>query len=131
MQPNDDLSKQIETLSQNIIELTQTIKQLIQTEEAKKQKKKRKPSPSPLTEPEILALKTRFDELYEGWASGNEYEVKNQLEVMTLDELRRLADANNLTVNKKQSKEKVLRAILTRFREKKMLFTNVVAADKD
>lgn len=123
MNPNEDLCKQLETLNQNIVELTQAIKHLIQLEESKKQKKVQKPQSSPLTESDILELKTKFDQYFEKWQTGNEHDVRNQLEAMPVEELKRFADANNLTVNSKQSKEKVLRAIVTRFREKKMLLT--------
>jgi hypothetical protein len=125
MNENENLCKQLETLNQNIVELTQVIKQLIQLEESKKQKKVKKPQSSPLTESDVLELKAKFDQYFEKWQTGNEHEVRNQLETMPVDELKRFADANNLTVNSKQSKEKVLRAIVTRFREKKMLLTQV------
>lgn len=130
MSQNDDMPKQLELLNQNIVALTQAIKQLIQIEESKKAKKKSKPPLRPLTEADLSKFKSRFDTLYNRWESGNEHEVRKELDAFPIDELRRFADANNLTVDKKASKDKVLRAILTRFREKKMLFKGINPSEK-
>lgn len=129
MSEYSDLSKQLQALNRAINELTGVISHLIEVEEAKKQKRKQKTTPLPLTESDVSELKAQFDEFYEKWGSGNEHEIRKQLEDLPLDYLRRFADANNLTVTKKQSKEKVLRAILTRFREKRLLLTNISARD--
>jgi hypothetical protein len=130
MNPNDDITKQLELLNQNIVALTQAIRQLIQIEESKKAKKKSKSPLPPLTEVDISKFKSRFDLMYNRWESGNEHEVRKELDALPIDELRRFADANNLTIDKKSSKDKVLRAILTRFREKKMLFKGINASEK-
>jgi hypothetical protein len=130
MNPNDELVKEIQELNRNIASLTQAISQLIKIEEAKKSKKKPKSPLPPLTKADVSNLKSRFDSLYARWETGNEHEVRNELDSTPLDGLRRFADANNLTVDKKASKEKVLRAILTRFREKKMLFKGVSPNEK-
>lgn len=130
MNQSEDMTKQLELLNQNIVALTQAIKQLIQIEESKKAKKKSKPPLLPLTEGDVSKYKSRFDMLYSRWESGNEHEVRRELDAFPIDQLRRFADANNLTVDKKASKDKVLRAILTRFREKKMLFKGISPTEK-
>lgn len=130
MNQSDDLTRQLEQLNRNIVALTETLKRLIALEESKRAKKKSKSPPQQLTEADAAKLKSQFDSLYTRWESGREHEVRKELEAIPLDELRRLADANNLTVDKKASREKVLRAILTRFREKAMLFKGMKPNEK-
>ena len=66
-------------------------------------------------------MKDKFEKLFLDWSSGNEFDVKRSLEEMGQADLRRLADAANVSQDKKASREKLLRLIITRFREKKML----------
>jgi hypothetical protein len=48
-------------------------------------------------------------------------EIQEALEKLEADQLRRLADANNLNVTSKMPKQKVLHLIGARFREKKQI----------
>jgi len=80
-----------------------------------------KQKPSPLTQDDITALQAQFARLYERWIDGNELETQDALEQLDADQLRRLADANNLNVTSKMPKQKVLHLIGARFREKKQL----------
>lgn len=130
MNQDRELLRQIEMLNQNISNLTRVITELISVEEARTSKKRVKPAPVPLTEEEVVTLKSSFDLMYTRWDSGSEHEVRSDLEAMPFDQLRRFADANNLTIGKKATKDSVLRAVLTRFREKKMLFKGVTSNSK-
>ncbi len=80
-----------------------------------------KQKPSPLTQEDVTALQAQFAELYERWINGQEIETQEALEQLDADDLRRLADANNLNVTTKMPKAKVLHLIGARFREKKQL----------
>lgn len=75
----------------------------------------------PPTEEEIGTYKQQFDHLYNRWIDGDELSIQNELELLTTEELRRFADANDLNVTSKLSKEKTLALIAGRFREKKQL----------
>jgi hypothetical protein len=75
----------------------------------------------PLTSDEIHALQERFEELFAAWTAGNEIAVSEKLEKTAVEDLRRFADANNLNVTAKMSKERVLQLIGARFREKRQL----------
>jgi hypothetical protein len=76
---------------------------------------------SPLTQEDVTALQTQFAALFERWIGGQELETQDELERLDAEDLRRLADANNLNVTSKMSKQKVLHLIGARFREKKQL----------
>jgi hypothetical protein len=75
----------------------------------------------PLTAEEIPTLQQRFDSLFREWDSGKEIEVEKELEAMKADALRRFADANNLNVTSKTTKQKVMALIAARFRERRQL----------
>jgi HSP20 family molecular chaperone IbpA len=74
-----------------------------------------------LTESQITELKAQFTALYERWLSGEDARVQAELEGMDADNLRLLADANNLNVTSKTPKPKCVLLIGARFREKKQL----------
>jgi hypothetical protein len=80
-----------------------------------------KEKPAPLTQEDIDRLQTQFASLYERWFAGQEVEVQHEIEQLDADDLRRLADANNLNVTSKMPKAKVIHLIGARFREKKQL----------
>lgn len=80
-----------------------------------------KPKPSPLTQEDVTELQAQFTRLYERWVDGHELKTQDALEQLDADQLRRLADANNLNVTSKMPKQKVLHLIGARFREKKQL----------
>ncbi|MCI0693745.1 hypothetical protein L0337_17280 [candidate division KSB1 bacterium] len=124
---NDKLAEQLlaelRLLNSNIIELINALKQFEQSKSAKPKSSKL----APLTPEERLELQNKFEYLYELWLAGHEFEVQKELETFSVEEARRLADANNLNVTSKMSKEKVLNLIGIRFREKKMLNSNLTA----
>lgn len=75
----------------------------------------------PLGEKEIATHQETFESLYQIWDTGEELQVENELDQMPLEELRRFADANNLNVTSKTSKQKVMKLIAGRFRERRQL----------
>lgn len=76
---------------------------------------------SPLGPDDIKRDQERFERLYGIWDAGEELQVAGELDAMDADELRRFADANNLNVTSKTSKQKVLKLISGRFRERRQL----------
>ena len=74
-----------------------------------------------LTPIQISELKAKFESLYERWLSGQETHIQGELEAMDAEQLRTLADANNLNVTSKTPKPKCIHLIGARFREKKQL----------
>ena len=76
---------------------------------------------SPLGPDDIKGEQERFERLYGIWDAGEELQVADELDAMAADELRRFADANNLNVTSKTSKQKVLKLISGRFRERRQL----------
>ena len=75
----------------------------------------------PLTADEITRQQERFEGMYRVWDSGEELRIENELNAMDRDELRRFAEANNLAVTSKTSKQKVMQFIAGRFRERRQL----------
>ena len=69
----------------------------------------------------MAALQAQFASFCERWINGHELETQEALDKLDADQLRRLADANNLNVTSKMPKLKVLHLIGARFREKKQL----------
>lgn len=121
--PNEQLLVELRQLNANIVELIATLKQAPQPKASKP-----KPArPAPLTSEEINELQKRFESIYQLWLSGHEFEVQKELDALAVEDARRFADANNLNVTSKMSKEKVLSLIAIRFREKKMLSSNLLA----
>lgn len=86
---------------------------------ARSRKKKEKLPPA--TPEEIAAHREHFSSLYQRWMEGREVEVHSELDGIELDQLRRFADANNLNVTAKMSKNRLLELISARFREKRQL----------
>ena len=122
MNHSENVTQQLEQLNQNIKDLTLAIRELVEIEKGRKKASRSKGQPvENLSEDQRTKLKTEFENLYVQWSSGNEFEVRRSLEAMDLDALRLLADVGNVTGDKKASKDKVLRAFITRFREMKML----------
>jgi hypothetical protein len=83
--------------------------------------KAQKPKPPPLNDNEISRCKERFETLYQSWEAGEELQVEKELDAMNPDQLRQFADANDLNVTSKMPKEKVMRLIASRFRERRQL----------
>lgn len=122
---NEELLRNILTelrqMNHNFGELFECLKSV------QKPPQKRAPRPKlpPLTQAEAGEYQRVFANLYQKWISGKESEVSKELEAYSPDEIRRFGDANNLNVTSKMAKDKVLRLISVRFREKKMLNHNV------
>ena len=93
-----------------------------QTAEAKKNRAKG----IPLTVEEVVPLQEQFKKLYARWLEGEETLVREELEKMSVEDLRKFADANNLNVTAKTPKERVIQLVGFRFREKKQLTHNVL-----
>jgi hypothetical protein len=121
MNPPENLESVLESLNKNIVELTNVLKEYIDFEKDKKNKKKPSLKYEALDENERVNLKNQFELLYTDWLNGKEFEVKKNLEKYKLQDLRKLVDAANISQDRKASKEKLLRFIITRFREMKML----------
>ena len=75
----------------------------------------------PLSQDAIAREQERFERLYSTWEAGEELKVVEELDAMNADELRRFADANNLNVTSKTPKQKVMKLIDGRFRERRQL----------
>jgi hypothetical protein len=75
----------------------------------------------PLTPDEIARHQDHFEKLYSIWDAGEELQVEKELAAMDADEVRRFADANNLSITSKTSKQKVMQLIAGRFRERRQL----------
>jgi hypothetical protein len=88
---------------------------------ARAQARKKKIKLPPPTPEEIAAHREQFSSLYQRWMDGNEVEVHTELDGFDPDQLRRFADANNLNVTAKLSKNRLLELISARFREKRQL----------
>jgi len=133
---NEELLSELKLLNANIVELIKALRESQQSKPVSSQNvSKLKPktgiAPAPLASAEeIPALQERFERLYENWLAGQEFEVQKELENFSVDDLRKIADANNLNVTTRMSKEKVLNLISIRFREKKMLTSNLTATKR-
>jgi hypothetical protein len=116
-----EILNELRVLSQKVDRLTFLLESMRAEQQSKRPARTPKPKLVPLTPEEVQQYQTRFGELYEQWLSGDELGVQGQLDKLEVEELRRLADSNNLNVTSKMSKERVLHLIGARFREKKQL----------
>jgi len=123
---NENISElllaEIKLLNTNIKEIIETLK--LGTKQKSVKHKVPKEPPKPLTKEDIEKYQTDFANLYDLWLKDQNQKLQDILNNLTPDEARKLADANNLNVTTRMSKEKVLKLIEIRFREKKMLATN-------
>ncbi len=126
-----ELLNELKLLNANIVELIKLLKENQQlkptsSQNISKPKSKTGIAAAPLASAqEIPSLQERFERLYESWLAGQELEVQKELESTSVEDIRKLADANNLNVTTRMSKEKVLNLISIRFREKKLLTSNL------
>jgi hypothetical protein len=116
-----EIIQELRVLSQKVDRLSSFLESMRADRQSKKPPRASKPKPAPLTPEEVLQHQARFGELYEQWLSGDELGVQGRLDKIEVEDLRRLADANNLNVTSKMSKDRVLQLIGARFREKKQL----------
>jgi hypothetical protein len=109
----DQLKVLIEKVDRVLLLLERPVKQV--TGRTKKEKS------APLTDEEMARYQASFEKLFKTWDEGQELQVEKHLDSMDADELRRFADANNLNVTTKTSKQKVMQLIAGRFRERRQL----------
>jgi len=124
----DDLRRSILGLHEKI----DRVLAMLETQQIRNTRPARAPKqkPSPLTNEEIKELQSEFGRVYETWVAGAELEAQSALERLDVEQLRRLADANNLNVTAKMPREKVLYLIGARFREKKQLHKTAAPRDQ-
>lgn len=118
---NDEILAELKHLHAKVDALTKMVSELAAPKKQKSESKKSLPKAPPLTEEEIHRLQNEFNQLYTRWLNNEEAAIREQLEAMSADDLRRLADANNLNVTLKTPKDRVIQLIGFRFREKKQL----------
>jgi len=116
-----EILNELKALSQKVDRLSSLLESMRAEQQSKRPARTPRPKLAPLTPEEVQKYKTQFGELYEQWLSGDELGVQGQLDKLEVEELRRLADSNNLNVTSKMSKERGLHLIGARFREKKQL----------
>lgn len=80
-----------------------------------------KPKVISLSPEEIEGYQANFERLFSIWEAGEELQVEKELNEMDADILRRFADANNLNVTSKTSKQKIMQFVAGRFRERRQL----------
>ena len=118
---NDEILKELKRLHDKVDALTEMVSGLVAAKKQKAEAKKTAPKPPPLTQEDIDRLQKQFDQLYARWLNNEEAAIREELEAMNADDLRRLADACNLNVTLKTPKDRVIQLIGFRFREKKQL----------
>ena len=79
------------------------------------------PKSVPLSAEELQHSQSQFERLFAAWEAGEELEVEKELDGMEASDLRRFAEANNVSVTSKSSKPKILQLIAQRFRERRQL----------
>lgn len=119
---NEQFLAELKFLNANFKELIEILKQSSKPKSIKTETPKE--APKPLTQEEIQNLQIQFSHLYELWLTDQNQELQSIFDKLSPEETRKLADANNLNVTTRMAKEKVLKLIEIRFREKKMLITN-------
>lgn len=75
----------------------------------------------PLGAEELQRNQSQFERLFAAWEAGEELEVEKELDRMEACDLRRFAEANNVSVTSNSSKPKMLQLIAQRFRERRQL----------
>lgn len=125
-----DFQKELELIHAKLDRILDQLQRISERAPARTERKPPKPKPPALTTEEMQQLQERFNSLYERWLSGDEHKVQEELEQLEAEELRRFADANNLNVTSKMSKQKVLQLIGARFREKRQLHRGVSLRSK-
>ncbi len=116
-----DLAERLQAIEQKLDRLVRHVEELLALNARRAQTRKKKEKLPPPTQEEIAAHSEQFSSLYRRWLEGKEIEVHNELDALELEQLRRFADANNLNVTAKMSKNRILELISARFREKRQL----------
>lgn len=129
MSNEDAILAEIKLLNGRMLKIEAALSELIEKKRQKGESKKNQARLSPLMPNEVVPLQERFKSLYSRWLENQEASVREELEAMNVEDLRKFADANNLNVTAKTPKEKVIQLIGFRFREKKQLTHNVLKAN--
>jgi len=118
---DSELLNRLRLIEEKLDLLVKGIEDLRAQNAARTQSRKRKEKlPAPTAE-EIAKNREQFSNLYQRWLEGKELEVHNELDGIEIEQLRRLADANNLNVTARMPKRRILELISARFREKRQL----------
>jgi hypothetical protein len=118
---DSELLTRLRAIEEKLDLLAKGIEDLRAMAASRTQTRKKKVKLPPPTPEEVAAYREQFSSLYERWMEGREVEVHSELEGIDPDQLRRFADANNLNVTSKMSKNRLLELISARFREKRQL----------
>jgi hypothetical protein len=118
------MSQTVEEQLKLLLEKVDRILSLLEMQQPRRRlagEKTTKKKAIPLTTEEIEVLQQRFERIFGTWDAGEELQAEKELESMGVQELRRFADANNLNVTSKTTKQKVMQLIAGRFRERRQL----------
>ena len=126
MSNEEAILAELKLLGGRLDKMEAALSELVGKKKQKAENKKSQAKPSPLTPEEVAPLQERFKNLYARWLDNQETAVREELEAMSVEDLRKFADANNLNVTAKTSKERVVQLVGFRFREKKQLTHNVL-----
>ena len=126
MSNEEAILAELKALGGRLDKMEATLSILAGKKKQQAENKKNKAKPAPLTPQEVGPLQEQFKNLYSRWLENQETSVREELEAMSVEDLRKFADANNLNVTAKTSKERVIQLIGFRFREKKQLTHNVL-----
>jgi hypothetical protein len=118
---NPEILSRLLEMEKKLDELAKSVEELRAANLTRARVRKKKEKLPPPTADEILAHRNHFASLFERWMDGRELEVHAELDRLDPDQLRRFADANNLNVTAKMSKERILGLVAGRFREKRQL----------
>lgn len=118
---DQDIIAAIQKLQAQMDEVLSIVRSLDGKRQARAAAKRAKQKATQLTDEQIAAFKQQFAALYDRWLAGEETRVQTELDAMDADQLRLMADANNLNVTSKTPKPKCILLIGARFREKKQL----------
>ncbi|UEN99845.1 hypothetical protein A9R16_000170 [Acidiferrobacter thiooxydans] len=119
---SDDIDSELQKIHAKLDKLIVAIEELRSVKrKTKTAEASRKTKLPPSTEDEVAAYKAEFTRLFDRWMAGEELEVQNDLEKRDVEQLRRLADANNLNVTAKMPSQRVLQLVAARFREMRQL----------
>lgn len=118
---DSELVARLRAIEEKLELLAKSMEELRAMGAARAQARRKKVKLPPPTPEEIAAHRERFSSLYQRWMDGREVEVQSELDGFDPDQLRRFADANNLNVTAKMSKNRLLELISARFREKRQL----------
>lgn len=125
MSETEKILQELKSLHEKLDAIGRTVDSLVAKKKEAAAKKASAGLPQ-LKPEEVAAYKNRFDNLYQRWLANDEAAVREELQAMAVEELRKFADANNLNVTAKTPKEKLVQQVGYRFREKKQLTHNVI-----